>query len=99
MATHSRLQEFNPAVEDWTLYAERLEFYFAANDVEDAGKQRAVLFSMVGAATYKLIKNLLAPTKPTEASFKDIVKLLMEHYQPKLSRVVQRYLFNSRIRK
>ena len=99
MATHSRLQEFNPAVEDWTLYAERLEFYFAANDVEDAGKQRAVPFSMVGAATYKLIKNLLAPTKPTEASFKDIVKLLMEHYQPKLSRVVQRYLFNSRIRK
>ena len=99
MATHSRLQEFNPAVEDWTLYAERLEFYFAANDVEDAGKQRAVLFSVVGAATYKLIKNLLAPTKPTEASFKDIVKLLMEHYQPKLSQVVQCYLFNSCIRK
>ena len=67
--------------------------------MEDAGKPRAVLFSVVGAAMYKLIKNLLAPTKPTEASFKDIVKLLTEHYQPKLSRVVPRYLFNSRIRK
>ena len=43
MATHSRLQEFNPAVEDWTSYAERLEFYFAANDVEDAGKQSCSL--------------------------------------------------------
>ena len=33
MATHSRLREFNPAVEDWISYAERLEFYFAANEV------------------------------------------------------------------
>ena len=99
MATHSRLREFNPAVEDWISYAERLEFYFAANEVTEADKQRAVLFSVCGAATYKLIKNLLAPAKPTEAAFKDIVKLLTEHYQPKPSRVVQRYLFNSRIRK
>ena len=45
--------------------------------------QRAVLFSVCGAATYKLIKNLLAPANPTEVEFKDIVKLLIEHYQPK----------------
>ena len=45
------------------------------------------------------MKNLLAPAKHTEATFKDIVKLLTEHYQPKPSRVVQCYLFNSRIRK
>ena len=99
MATHSRLREFNPAVEDWTSYAERLEFYFAANEVKEAEKQRAVLFSVCGAATYKLIKNLLALTKPVDATFKDIVKLLTEHYQPKPSKVVQCYLFNSRIRK
>ena len=36
MATHSRLREFNPAVEDWISYAERLEFYFAANEVTEA---------------------------------------------------------------
>ena len=99
MATHSRLREFNPAMEDWTSYAEKLEFYFTANDVKEADKQRAVLFSVCGAATYQLIKNLLAPTKPAEATFKDIVKLLTEHYQPKPSRVVQHYVFNSRVRK
>ena len=66
-------QEFNPAVEDWISYAEQLEFYFAANEVKEADKQRAVLFSVCGVATYKLIKNLLAPAKPTEAAFKDIV--------------------------
>ena len=99
MTTHSRLREFNPAIEDWISYAERLEFYFTANEVKEADTQRAVLFSVCGAATYKLIKNLLAPTKPADASFKDIVKLLTEHYQPKPSRVVQRYLFHSRVRK
>ena len=36
---------------------------------------------------------------PADASFKDIVKLLTEHYQPKPSRVVQCYLFNSCIHK
>ena len=97
MATHSHLQEFNPTVEDWTSYAERLEFYFTANDVKEADKQRGILFSVCGAATYQLIKNLLAPTKPAEATFKDIVKLLTEHHQPKPSGVVQRYLFNSRV--
>ena len=99
MATHSHLREFNPAVEDWISYAERLEFHFAANEVKEADKQRAILFSVCGAATYKLIKNLLAPAKPADASFKDIVKLLNEHYQPKPSRVVQCYLFNSHVRK
>ena len=99
MATHSRLREFNPAVEDWISYAERLEFYFTANEVQEADKQRAVLFSVCGAATYKLIKNLLASAKPSDTSFKDIVKLLTEHYQPKPSRVVQCYLFNSCVRK
>ena len=74
-----------------------MEFYFAVIEVKEADQQRAVLFSVCGAATYKLIKNLLAPAKPTEAAFKDIVKLLTEHYQPKPSRVVQHYLFNSRV--
>jgi len=64
MATHSHLQEFNPVVEDWTSYAERSKFYFAANDMKEAVKQKAILFSVYGAVTYKLIKNPLAPTKP-----------------------------------
>ena len=72
---------------------------FAANEVKEAEKQRAVLFSVCGAATYKLIRNLLAPTKPVDATFKDIVKLLTEHYQPKPSKVVLHYLFNSCVRK
>jgi len=88
VTTHSHLQEFNPAVENWTSYAERSEFYFTANDVKKADKQRGILFSICGTATYQFIKNLLAPSKPAEATFKNIVKLLTEHHQPKPSRAV-----------
>ena len=43
------------------LYAECLEKYFLANDVEAGDKQRAILLSVCGPATYQLIRNLAAP--------------------------------------
>ncbi len=63
-AKHGTLAEFDAGIEDWKSYAERLEQYFVANDITDAGKQRVVLLSGCGAATYKLIRNLVAPAKP-----------------------------------
>ena len=71
----SCLPEFNPVVEDWNSYAQSQGFCFAANGEKAADIQRAVLFSVCGAALYKLTQNLLAPAKPTEATFKDILKL------------------------
>ena len=53
MATHGNVGEFKHGAEDWTAYCERLEQYFTANDVDDAGKQRAILLSGCGAATYQ----------------------------------------------
>ena len=64
---------------------ERLQPYFTANDVTDAGKQRAILLSVCGAPTYQLIRNLVAPQRPIEKSFAEIVKLMSDHYQPKPS--------------
>ena len=52
MATHGWIGEFNPQREDWTFCTERLQEYFAANEIEGAAKQKAVLLSVVGAETY-----------------------------------------------
>ena len=98
MATHGNIGEYDPQKEDWTSYSERLTEYFTANDVDDAAKQRAILLSVVGASTYQLIRNLVAPCKPTEKAFNDLVKLVQEHYQPNRSIIVQRFKFNSRSR-
>ena len=52
-ATHGHLREFDSTHEEWETYIEHLEQYFTANDVQDAGKQRAILLSCCGASTYR----------------------------------------------
>lgn len=44
------------------------------------------------------MKNLLAPEKPTDKSFSDLVKL-MNHLQPRPSIIVERFTFHSRNRR
>ena len=66
MAMHGSVSEFNSAQEDWRSYAERLEQYFATNDVKDEEKMQATLLSVCGPSTHWLMHNLCAPAKPTE---------------------------------
>ena len=96
MATHGTVGEFQPSQEDWTSYVERLQQYFTANDVIAAEKQRAILLSAVGASTYRLIRSLLAPAKPTDHPFKEIVAAVQAHHQPPPSMIVERFHFHSR---
>jgi len=98
MAAHSTISEFSSAQETWTPYIECLEQYLAANKVEDADQHRALLLSVCGPATYRLIRNLASPKKPIELKFKDIVDLVAKHHDPKPSVIVQRYHFNIRNR-
>lgn len=53
----------------WREYTERLG-HFTANEITDAGKKRAVLLSSCGAKTYKLIRNLVSPGKPTDKNLR-----------------------------
>ena len=51
MATHGKIEEFDPSHETWATYVERLEFYFIANGIDDPVKKRAVLLTVSGPAT------------------------------------------------
>ena len=66
---------------------------------EEGDKRRAILLSFCGAATYQLIRNLVAPNKPTEKTFSDLVTLVKDHYQPRPSTIVQRFNFHMRTQK
>ena len=100
MATrHGTISEFDNSDEDWTSYTERLEQYYAANDIDSAEKQRAILLSCCGPQTYQLVKNLLAPEKPLNKTYAEIVQLVGTHLNPKPSIIVQRYIFHSRSRR
>ena len=98
MSSFNIVGEFDSAREDWLSYTERLQQFFAANDITNATKQRAILLSACGASTYQLIRNLLAPEKPSTKSFDELVLLVQNHLQPLPSVIVQRFNFHSRSR-
>ena len=51
--TFSRILEFNEKLEDWIQYSERLEYFFTANNIDDANEKRAILLTVIGPKAYK----------------------------------------------
>ena len=98
MAKHGTLGEYNADQEEWSVYTERLEHYFTANDVKDASKRRAILLSVCGARTYSLIRSLVAPDKVTDFNIEQLVEKVKAHQSPRPSVIAQRFKFNSRAR-
>ena len=81
---------------------ERLEQFFVANDItgeDKAVKRRATFLSLVGRSAYNLLRSLIAPAKPTDKTFGELVSVLTKHYSPKPTEVMQRFRFNSRVRR
>ena len=94
MATHhGTITEFSGNSDDWEAYIEQLENYFVANDIDSAAKKRAILLSSCGTAAYKTIRSILAPQKPTEVEYAELVKQVKQHYVPKPSEIIQRHKF------
>ncbi len=98
MSAVGRIGEFNLESEDWTQYVERMKFYFIANDINSAAKQKAILLAAIRPRTYKLLRSLIAPTKVEHKPLDEITKVLEEHYCPKPSAIVQRSKFYNRAR-
>ncbi len=58
-----------------------------------------MFLTLVGPATYKLLRSLIAPANPTDKTLAQLVEVLANHYSPKPSEIMQRYRFYSRTRK
>ena len=50
-------------------YLDRLDFYLEANNVSVLEKKRAILLSVVGPQQFRMLKDLVSPSKPAEKSF------------------------------
>lgn len=85
--------EFHLGKDDWETYTERLELYFVANDIKTE-KQAAVLLTKISPDTYKLVRDLCAPAKPSTKTFKELVKLINDHLNPKPSETMERCKFH-----
>jgi hypothetical protein len=96
MATHyGKITEFHPEMDSIKAYLERVELYFTANKVPD-DLQVPILLSSVGASTYALLRDLLAPAAPKSKSFDDIKTALCQHYEPKQAIIAKRFQFHKR---
>ena len=90
-----RIEPFQLGVEDWDQYTDRVEQYFACNDIPD-GKRVAVLLTAVGAPTYSLLCNLVAPDKPATKPYNELVAVLKAHLKPKPLVIAERFKFHRR---
>ena len=77
----------------------RVLLIFVANKIDSAETKRAVFLSIVGDATYQLIRGLLSPKKLTTVPFAEIIATLNSHYTPQKNAIVERYRFNTCNRK
>ena len=85
--------------EELSQYAERIDHYFVANEVDGAEKKKAVFLSIIGPQYYKLLASLVTPAKPGEKTYTEMVAALTKHYDPQPSEILQRFCFHTRFRK
>ena len=81
---------------DWVLYTERVEQFFIANGIEDNKKKVATLLIVIGDKAYSLLRNLLAPTKPAEKTYGELVDVMKRHLKPKPPVIAERFKFHRR---
>ncbi|XP_063529988.1 uncharacterized protein LOC134741147 [Cydia strobilella] len=90
-----KIPEFDVKAVNWTMYCERLEMYFLANDIKDAVKLPTVI-AVMGEDAYHLLSTLASPAQPSTLTFTNAVTLLKNHLQPKPSILAERYRFRQR---
>ena len=95
MTTIGKIDVFDETQESWETYVERVQHFFAANDVDDEHKVPTLL-SLIGSKTYSLLKDLLLPEKPADKNFEEIVSTLQKHLNPKPLEIAERFRFYKR---
>lgn len=90
-----QIAEFRGESDDWMIYQERLEQYFAANRITTEEIRVATLLSTIGTQAYKLLRDLSYPKLPKEKAFKELCALLKQQYSPHISEWRERIKFHN----
>ena len=87
---------FSNEKENWDSYAERFNHYLQANDTEDEKKMVSVFLTIIGSKTYELLRNLVAPGKPADLKYQELVEILGKHFNPTPLLIAERFYFHNR---
>ena len=66
MVSIGKLEAFEGSSKEWASYVERFEQFLVANGIEEPKKIVATFLTAIGSKTYDLLKDIVAPTKPSE---------------------------------
>ena len=97
MATVGSVAPFVEEEEAFIEWRERFEQFLLANNVTDEVRMRAFLITLIGPRTYSRLRDLLAPDRPTDTPYADLLTLLGRHYEPKKIVIAERYKFHLRM--
>ncbi|KAK4885261.1 hypothetical protein RN001_001532 [Aquatica leii] len=86
---------FDPASTTWSRWVKRLEGAFKVFKTEEEIKVFCILHYM-GANTYDILCDKLAPIEPETKSYKEIVELLQNFYSPAPLEIAEIFRFQSR---
>ena len=75
-----------------------LEQHFLANDIQQ-DKQVPSLLSLIGGKNYSLLRNLIAPDKPSTKTYAELRDILRNHICPKPLVIAERFRFHKRNQK
>ena len=95
----------SPTVIVWTCFFEANDLVVlggAANAVADAAvvrKKRAIFLTEIGADSFTLLNDLLAPRSTKEVELNEITHVLKEHYNPAPLEIAESFHFGTRVRK
>ena len=89
--------EYHEGREEWKQYAEHLDHFLAVNGITNADRQRVSFLSVIGPKAHKLLAILVAPRKPWEVSYADLVKITTDHQCLPPSEIVQHFKFHTRV--
>ncbi|XP_047987039.1 uncharacterized protein LOC125233694 isoform X3 [Leguminivora glycinivorella] len=83
---------FDHKVQEWDVFFGRLSQFIKLNKISDDNKS-AVLLTHLSDESYRLVRNLVHPTKLEEKSFNELVEVLSGHFTPKRSTFADRAKF------
>lgn len=88
------IDEFQPGIESFSAYKERLHCFMEANEIGD-GRQVAVLLSVIGTKYFSLLHSLVAPEKPKDKMLDKLLVILEAHLDPPVL-IAERFWFYQR---
>ena len=93
-ATVGHMDKFDPATEDIEAYLKRVVLFFAANKTEKADQ----VVNVIGGKTYmySLLRDLVAPAKPSARMMAQLKKTLKDHFTPKRVTIAECFYFYRR---